>query len=197
MLEIFIVFFGCLYFGAKFFLDRRQTKAYDRKYESSRAAYRLGKAKWESQVVDSDLEDELSRKLKEEPLFYLSTIQEMKDYFGDMYIDRIKGYSPGSYSATALRYLLAKQGKLKLCDADDFGIGIVGAQKDSSIDMRRWEKEMNFIKWMDSELKKNGVKTELRFREGGIYPTAEKKLSEVKQYEGGDLYWINAAYSTY
>ena len=198
MFEFFTALFGGSFWGAKLHSEKKQLKAYDKKYADSMAAYKSGIAKWESQVVDLNLENELSRKLKEEPEFYAATIQEMKDCFGDMYTDRIiNGYRFKDYSTTALRYLLAKQGKLKLCDAGSYGIGILGAQRDSTADMSRWEKEVNFIKWIDLELQKNGVNAELKFRDGSTVPGVEKELCEMQQYAGGALYWSNAAYSTY
>jgi hypothetical protein len=198
MFEFFIALFGGSFWGAKLHSEKKQLKAYDKKYADSMAAYKSGLAKWESRVVDLNLENELSRRLQEEPEFYAATIQEMKDCFGDMFIDRIiNGYRATDYSTTALRYLLAKRGKLRLGDAGSYGIGILGAQKDSTIDMRRWEKEVNFIKWIDLELQKNGVGTELKFRDGSTVPGVEKDLCEMQQYAGGALFWGNAAYSTY
>ena len=198
MFEFFIALFGGAFWGVKFHAEKKQLKAYDKKYADSITAYKSGVAKWEDQVVDLNLENELSRRLREEPEFYEATIQEMKNYFGDMFIDRIvSGFRPTDYSTTTLRYLLAKRGKLKLCDADSHGIGILGAQKDSTADMRRWEKEVNFVKWIDSELHKNGIEAELMFRDGGTVPEIEKRLCDMLQYDGGSLYWSNAAYSTY
>ncbi len=198
MLEFFIALFGGTFWGAKLRAEKKQLRAYDKKYADSKTAYKSGVARWEAQVVDPNLENELSRRLREEPEFYEATTQEMRDYFGDMFIDRIiNGFRPTDYSTTALRYLLAKRGKLRLCDADSYGIGILGAQRDSTADMRRWEKEVNFVKWIDLELHKNGIKTELKFRDGGTAPGIEKRLCDMSQYDGGSLYWSNAAYSTY
>ena len=199
MFEFFIALFGGSFWGTKLHSEKKKIRAYDKKYADSMVAYKSGLAKWESQVVDLNLENELSRRLQEEPEFYAATTQEMKECFGDMFIDRIiNGYRSTDYSTTALRYLLAKRGKLKLCDADSSGIGILGAQKNNStVDMRRWEKEVNFIKWIDLELQKNGVATELKFRDGSTVPGVEKDLCKMQQYAGGALYWGNAAYSAY
>ena len=193
MLDFFIALFGGLYWGTKIHADKRLQKSYDKEHARINAEYEAGRAKWEAQVVDSDLRNELSRRLKEEPGFYEATIQEMKECFGDMFTDRIIKDYDSHYSPTALRYLLAKHGKLESEDAG-YGVRICHAQKDSSADMLRWEREIVFMKWVNKELRKNGVKTRFRFDDGSHQ---EKRISEMQQYEGGRLYWKDADYSAY
>ena len=194
----FFVLFGGIFWVVKICSDISKTKAFDRNIKIVEQAYEAGVAKWESQVVDLNLEHELSRKLKEEPEFYAATIQEMKDCFGDMFTDRIiDGYRATDYSTTALRYLLAKQGKLRLCDAGSYGIGILGAKKDSTIDMRRWEKEVNFIKWIHAEINKHGKNSILMFRDTRRIPYMEVREDKMERFSGGQFYWGAAAYSSY
>lgn len=192
MFEIFVVLFGVIFWLVKILSDKSKGDAFDRHVKFVNQAYKRGYETWINTVVDNELENKMSMRLKEDHEFYISTTQEMKEYFGDLYTGDISG------EPTILRYVLAKHGKLKLVDADGFGIRIIGAQKDSSASMQKWEKEVAFVKWLHSEVdERSGTKTKLMFRERALYHDKEMSISEMEQYSGGHIYWDVAAYSTY
>lgn len=192
MIGFFIALFGIIFWGIKIGSDISKSKAFDRNAKIVKQAYETGVVKWEATVVDSSLENSISRKLKSDTSYLNDIIKEMKEAFGCKYITLYP-----KCRENAARYLLAKQGKLKSSDASSYGISIVGAQQDSSNDMERWDEERKFIRWIHSEIKKHGVNPKLMFRDTRKIPYKEIGENEMERFSGGQFYWDVAAYSSY
>lgn len=193
MFEFFIALFGGTYFGHKYAKDKASTAEFDKRQREIQSAYNIGKSRWEAKVVDTKLENEINARLRNDAEFCMSVDNEMRELFGDKYINHI-GYP---VKKTSLMYLLAKQGKLRTSDASSLGIRIIGARIDSDSDKKRWANEVNFIKWIDSEISKHGIAANLMFKSAATQNCAPVPAGQISVYDGGDFFWDVSSYSTY
>lgn len=196
MFDFFIALLGGTSWGAKILSDKNAVKSADKRIAKTEAAYGVGSDSWKQCVVDSELENRITRRLSDNPEYRIEITKQMQEEFGEMYLPMI-GYP--SYSSTATRYLLAKQGKLKADDASSYGLTVVGANQGSSFETQRWEKEVYFIKWMHNELVKHhgDNASELMFRSRHLDGVHEVPLNNMPKYGGGEIYWAASSYSTY
>ena len=192
MFEFFIALFGAIFWGAKIGSDVSKLKAFERNTKIVQQAYEAGSAHWEAKVVDLQLENSISCRLKTDIFYLHATLKEMENELKCKYITLY----PKS-KENAERYLLAKQGKLKSFDASSFGIKIIGASQDNPNDMERWDEERAFVEWIHEEIKKHGANSVLMFRDVGRIPYEEVVENEMERFSGGQFYWDAAAYSSY
>lgn len=196
MFEFFIALFGGTSWGAKILSDKNAVKSADKRIAKTEAAYSAGSDTWKHHVVDLELENQITRRLSDDTGYLNRCKRKMQEELGEMYLPMI-GYP--SYSSTTVRYLLAKQGKLKSDDASSYGLTVVGANQGSSFETQRWEKEVYFIKWMHNELVKHhgDNASELMFRSRHLDGVHEVPLNNMPKYGGGEIYWAASSYSTY
>jgi len=186
---LFIVIFGGAYWLWKWYSEKEKSDSQDRQRELDWSLYKIHNKVWEDKVVDEALEDELGYKLVNDRGFESSVIEEMRAEFGDMYTAYV-GYMDDH--STHLRYLLAKQGKVKRSDREGIDIAHAGLKE---AERTRWRREVNFVKWMRDELSKHGANSELL-----VIPYVHQNdpipVAQLPKYSWGGFRWAEADYKT-
>lgn len=128
------------------------------------AGEKHGKDCWKAQVTDDELEGKLEWELSHDWEFARKTGEEMEQLLRNTLHIEDEQEIGVICAVNNLRYLLAKEGKLPKTDAV---FGIKAPAVTSKYDqraVRNWENTYTFVKWMDEELRRHGVKAKLTFQ---------------------------------
>lgn len=192
MFEVLAALFGGGYYAVKHVCQKADDEVQNTIQKGASISYTVSSAIWNAAVIDNKLHSELLDKYVKDSEFHKEVDNEMREYFGNLYTPTL------AKSPTAIRYLLAKQGKLTHYDA--LSISLFGADTLSEKDMERWDKEVAFVDWMYNQILKNNkvVKPYLLFRDGRDGFTTNVPLvlaRDVKKYSGGEFRWNMNDYS--
>lgn len=185
MLDILI---GCLFIGVGWLIDKTQSAKTKKKVLEEieqNGTYEERKEAWLNRVTDKTLENHLERQIynmenreqiwkevkeaydempwkKERDKFICLCAKDVKTKFGiGTYTQEEIEKIAASYRKEALRIMLAKRGKLRFFDAL-YGIEYGGCGLLRQAALKEWDKECaDFVFWIDTKLKKQGVNEEL------------------------------------
>lgn len=185
---------GSIFVGKEIISELRSSAA-DMGRNTIRAEYEKGRDEWREKFECSlELWNKTAYMLRHDDELYKKTMGEVISKFG---LD-FEGISRGRQLFSAMiMYLVALQGKT--VDVS-WGIIVPGALRGDPASMKSWNNKVNFIRWIDKQLKKHGDTSELKF----IYKSSDwtKELtdsgySESIKYKDGRFIWDAMIENTY
>lgn len=190
MFEFFVALFGGLFWGGKYAKEKSNNKKVDQSRELNKNIDDDKERKWLSRVTDKKLEAEI-----EELVYNISNYDaiwaEVSQAYNDMPWETEEficlcqeaidaAYGKGAFTKKqceniiknnrlkAIRILLARRGKLRVCDAGRYGIPKSTWSGIPLFTEQKWsEQETKFMLWITKQLGKHGIHEKLYIKQYG------------------------------